>query len=230
MPYEPLDWLVQAVSTFGRSAREQLSTGAGEPEEALRTPLVALVQEIGSRHGLRVVPVGEAMLSDLQVRPDYAVQVNGVICGYIEIKKPGLGADAPAFTGSHNRRQWARLSNLPNLIYTHGRYWARYETGVRKGEIIKLDGTLTGGSGDLRVTGPEFEQMLVTFLGWAPSPIRNVDALVRAVAPACRLLRDEVADQLARERASVKGRVGPEQAAVQRTRRRLAPVAVPHRR
>lgn len=46
--------------------------------------------------------------------------------------------------------------------------------------------------------------MLVSFLGSAPSPIRNVDTLVRADAPACRLLRDEVADQLARERASVK--------------------------
>jgi hypothetical protein len=81
VPYEPLDWLAHAVSTFGQSAREQLSTGVGEPKEALRTPLVALVREIGSRHGLRVVPVGEAMLSDLQVRPDYAVQVNGTTCG-----------------------------------------------------------------------------------------------------------------------------------------------------
>ncbi len=39
MPYEPPDWLAHAVSTFGRTAREQLSTGAGEPEEALRAPL-----------------------------------------------------------------------------------------------------------------------------------------------------------------------------------------------
>ncbi|MGH3696339.1 MAG: type ISP restriction/modification enzyme [Pseudonocardiaceae bacterium] len=201
MPYEPPGWLERAVNAFGRSAREQLSTGAGEPEEALRAPLVTLLKEIGSRHGLHVVPVGEAMLSDLQVRPDYAVQVNGAICGYIEIKKPGLGADAPALTGKHNRRQWARLSNLPNLIYTDGTCWARYETGIRKGEVIKLDGTVIEGSGVLRVAGPEFEQMLVTFLGWAPSPIRNVDALVRAVAPACRLLRDEVTDQLAREGA-----------------------------
>ncbi|MGH3721643.1 MAG: hypothetical protein ACRDRI_22905 [Pseudonocardiaceae bacterium] len=64
-------------------------------------PLVAMVKEIGSRHALQVVPVGEAMLSDLQVRPDYAVQVDGAICGYIEIKKPELGADAPALTGKH---------------------------------------------------------------------------------------------------------------------------------
>ncbi|MGH3764281.1 MAG: hypothetical protein ACRDTX_03915 [Pseudonocardiaceae bacterium] len=101
MSYQSPDWLVQAVSAFGRSAREQLSIGVGEPEEALRVPLVTLVKEIGSRHGLQVVPVGEAMLSDLQVRPDYAVQVNGAICGYIEIKKPGLGADAPALTQCH---------------------------------------------------------------------------------------------------------------------------------
>ncbi|MGH3852451.1 MAG: hypothetical protein ACRDR6_02920 [Pseudonocardiaceae bacterium] len=145
--------------------------------------------------------MSEAMLSDLQVRPDYAVQVNGAICGYIEIKRPGVGADAPALTGKHNRRQWQRLSNLPNLIYTDRMCWARYETGVRQGEISKLDGTLTEGPGDLRVASPDFEQLLVTFLGWAPSPIRNVDALVRAVAPTCRLLRDEVADQLAREKA-----------------------------
>ena len=51
-------------------------------------PLVNLVREVGSRHGLQVVPVGEAMLSDLQVRPDYAVQVDGAICGYIEIRSP----------------------------------------------------------------------------------------------------------------------------------------------
>ncbi|MGH4021804.1 MAG: type ISP restriction/modification enzyme [Pseudonocardiaceae bacterium] len=210
MPYEPPDWLARAVSAFGRSAREQLGTGAGEPEEALRAPLVALVKEIGSRHRLQVVPVGEVMLSDLQVRPDYAVQVDGAICGYIEIKQPGLGADAPALTGMHNRRQWERLSNLPNLIYTDGMSWSRYETGVRKGEIITLDGTLTEGSGDLRVSTPEFEQMLVTFLGWAPSPIRNIGTLVRAIAPACRLLRDEVADQLARERAWVRAGADPD--------------------
>lgn len=183
MSYLPPDWLQQAVSTFGRSAREQLNTGAGEPEEALRTPLVNLVRKIGARHGLQVVPVGEAMLSDLQVRPDYAVQVNGAICGYIEIKRPGLGADAPALTGKDNRRQWSRLSNLPNLIYTDGTSWARYETGRRASEIVVLDGTLTSGSGELRVTGPAFEQMLVTFLGWAPAPIRGVGALVRAIAP-----------------------------------------------
>ncbi|MGH3914611.1 MAG: type ISP restriction/modification enzyme [Pseudonocardiaceae bacterium] len=53
------------------------------------------------------------------------------------------------------------------------------------------------------MSGPEFEQLIAPFLRWAPSPIRGVGPLVRAIAPACRLLREEVADQLARGRASV---------------------------
>ncbi|MGH3930419.1 MAG: type ISP restriction/modification enzyme [Pseudonocardiaceae bacterium] len=178
-----------------------MSTGAGTPEQVLRRSLVALVKEIGARHGLQVAPVGEATSPGLRVRPDHAVQVNGVVCGYIEITKAGLGADAPALKGERSRRQWERLSNLPNLMYTDGTSWARYETGARQGEIVTLDGSLSGD--DLRVSSPSFERLLVTFLRWAPSPVRGVGALVRAIAPACRLLRDEVADQLTRERAAV---------------------------
>jgi hypothetical protein len=45
-----------------------------------------------------------------------ALRAAGLAGSRIEIKKPGLGADALALTGKHNRRQWKRLSNLPNLI------------------------------------------------------------------------------------------------------------------
>lgn len=197
-------WLAEAVATFGRDSRASLATGQGQPEDALRSPLVALVRQFGNQLGVTVVPVGESALEALQVRPDYAIQVDGAVCGYIEIKKPGLGADAPALTGKHNIKQWQRLSDLPNLIYTDGVQWARYSHGVRDGDIHTLHGTLTAGSGELTPTGPGFEQMLTTFLRWAPAPIRSVGALVRAVAPLCRLLRDEVVDQLDRERTRVK--------------------------
>ncbi len=67
MPYEPPDWLARGVSTFGRSAREQLSTGAGEPEQALlRAPLVALVKEIGSQHGLQLASAADRAGFDVQ--------------------------------------------------------------------------------------------------------------------------------------------------------------------
>ncbi|MGH3613417.1 MAG: hypothetical protein ACRDRK_12655 [Pseudonocardia sp.] len=197
-------WLATAVATFGRDSRASLATGQGQPEDALRSPLVALLRRFATERGLSVVPVGESALEQLQVRPDYAIQVDGAVCGYIEIKKPGLGADPPALTGRHNIKQWQRLSDLPNLIYTDGEQWARYSHGERDGDVHILHGTLTSGSGELRLTGPGFEQMLTTFLRWAPAPIRSVGALVRAVAPLCRLLRDEVVDQLGRERLRVR--------------------------
>ncbi len=202
--YSPPKWLATAVAMFGRDSRASLATGHGQPEDALRSPLVALIKEFGRKLGLKIVPVGETRLEELQVRPDYAVEVNGAVCGYIEIKKPGLGADAPTLTGKHNVRQWQRLSDLPNLIYTDGVQWARYSHGVRDGDVHVLDGTLSSGTGELCLTGPGFEQMMSTFLQWAPSPIRSVGALVRAVAPLCRLLRDEVVDELARERDRMK--------------------------
>lgn len=202
--YAPPKWLALAVETFGTDARASLAAGVGQPEDALRSPLVALIRQFGKRLGLKVVPVGETRLEELQVRPDYAIQVNGAVCGYIEIKKPGLGADAPALTGKHNVRQWQRLSDLPNLIYTDGVEWARYSHGARDGDIHVLDGSLSTGTGELCPTGPGFEQMLNTFLRWAPSPIRSVGTLVRAIAPLCRLLRDEVVDELGRERDRAK--------------------------
>lgn len=201
----PPAWLVNAVGEFGRDARATLATGVGQPEDALRTPLVNLVKAVAPRIGIRkVVPVGETRLEELEVRPDYAIEVDGAVCGYIEIKKPGLGADAPSLTGKHNARQWQRLSDLPNLIYTDGQNWARYSNGVLDGEIVTLGGTLESGDGELTVPDAGLLRLLTTFLQWKPAPIRSVHGLVRSVAPLCRLLRDEVVDQLRREETRIK--------------------------
>ncbi|WP_229480643.1 type ISP restriction/modification enzyme [Mycolicibacterium mageritense] len=51
--------------------------------------------------------------------------------------------------------------------------------------------------------GDNFEQLLTDFLRWKPAPITGVIALVRAVAPLCRLLRGEVLDQLADEQRAI---------------------------
>lgn len=198
-------WLTHAVGQFGRDARATLATGVGQPEDALRTPLVNLLKFVAPCIGVRkVVPVGETRLEELEVRPDYAVEVDGAVCGYIEIKKPGSGADAPSLTGKHNIRQWQRLSDLPNLIYTDGESWARYSNGIRDGEIVVLDGSLQSGDGQLTMRDTGLLRLLSTFLRWAPAPIRSVHSLVRSVAPLCRLLRDEVVDQLCREDTRIK--------------------------
>jgi hypothetical protein len=105
--------------------------GTASPEDQLK-PLVAdLLSAAGPAYGSQVETRTETHLSQHKVRPDIAVYVGGLICGYIELKAPGLGADAPRLTGKHNKEQWAKLKGLPNLIYTDGRDWALYRSGER---------------------------------------------------------------------------------------------------
>jgi hypothetical protein len=62
---------------------------------------------------------GGCGLSELGVRADYAIRVDGAITGYLEVKKPGLDLDPATFHG-HNKQQWEQLRDLPDLIYTNG--------------------------------------------------------------------------------------------------------------
>src|SRR5699024_7568068 len=111
-------WLVDAEREFGRSCKQRLD-GLGEPGAAIRPPLEELLQTDSDVVGVRMVPHGESGLQHLQVRPDYAIRVDGAITGYVEVKKPRATIDPSSFTG-HNRTQWQRLRELPNLIYTNG--------------------------------------------------------------------------------------------------------------
>lgn len=69
----------------------------------------------------------------------------GMICGYIELKAPGLGADAPQLKYDHNKKQWAKLKGLPKLVYTDGRESLLYRSGKRvDGQpIVRLYDDLT---------------------------------------------------------------------------------------
>ncbi len=195
-------WLAEALADFGRSCKQRLD-GTGEAEAAIRPPLEALLQTASTEFGLTMVPHGEAALADLKVRPDYAIRVNGAIAGYVEVKKPRTDIDPESFTG-HNRRQWERLRDLPNLVYTNGRDWALYRHGELVGEVVRLDGNLYTAGAKLAARDGSFERLLRDFLGWKPTPIRSVEQLVRAVAPLCLLLRHEVTDQLAREADAIR--------------------------
>src|SRR5680860_733838 len=188
------------VRGFGASCQQRL-TVTGDPEAAIRTPIEHLLEAAATMLGKALVPHSESRLDELQVRPDFAMRVDGAICGYVEVKRPGAALDPDGFTG-HNRRQWERLRELPNLLYTNGTHWRLYRDGELLGDPVDLEGDLrtAGASLDGDVAG--LERLLRDFLQWRPVPIRSVQPLVRAVAPLCRLLRQEVVDQLARERAA----------------------------
>jgi len=111
-----VSWVEEAVAAFGAAARAKLA-GPGDREAAIRAPLEALIAAAGSALGLAAVPHDEVRDTDRAVRPDYAIGVDGAITGYVEVKKPGLSVDPGTFTG-HNKQQWERQRDLPNLIYT----------------------------------------------------------------------------------------------------------------
>ncbi|PYF99068.1 N-6 DNA Methylase [Georgenia satyanarayanai] len=195
-------WLAKAVSTFGDTCKAKLS-GPGDREAAIRAPLEALLGAAGDRLGVDAVFHDEVRDTERQVRPDYGVSVKGAITGYVEVKAPGRHIDPARFTG-HDKRQWERQRDLPNLLYTNGTDWRLY----RDGDLHA--GPVTFGSGSLALAGagltapPEFESLITDFLRWKPAPITSVGALVRAVAPLTRLLRGEVLDQLQSEDSAIR--------------------------
>ncbi len=135
----------KAIEAFAEAVK-QISGAAiraeAHPEEQLKAPLIRLLQRVGSILNLQVHVVPEVQVSPLRVRPDLGVLVNGLITGHIELKAPGKGADPSKFTG-HDREQWRKLRNLPNLIYTDGNAWALYRNGERQGPIVRFAGDVT---------------------------------------------------------------------------------------
>ncbi|MEB3065045.1 N-6 DNA methylase [[Mycobacterium] zoologicum] len=199
----PAQWLIDATSALGDACKAKLA-GPGEAEAAIRAPIEALLAAAGNNLSLTVVPHDEVSDTDRGVRPDYAIRVNGAITGYLEVKKPGANLDPEAFTG-HNKRQWERQRDFPNLIYTNGTEWRLYHHGDLVGDPVHLSGGTLRAAGTKLTCGDEFEVLLTDFLRWDPVDIAGVVTLVREVAPLCRLLRGEVLDQLAQETRAIAG-------------------------
>jgi predicted helicase len=168
--------------------------GATSLEDQLKPLVASLIEAFGSASGLTVQSLTEAHLSQEEVRPDIAFYVNGLVCGYVELKAPGLGADAPRLTGKHNKAQWKKLQALPNLIYTDGREWSLYRTGERQGSLIRLSGDpVSEGSKAVDASSAtELGTLLSDFLVWQPSVPHRPSELAKFLAPLTRFLRAEV--------------------------------------
>ena len=201
MGAEAAAWLRDAVSVFGDQCRQKLA-GPGDREAAIRAPLETLLRTVGESLGLPAVFHDEVRDSERRVRPDYGVSVAGAITGYVEVKAPGHTIDPARFTG-HDRLQWERQRDLPNLIYTNGTHWRLYRDGELLVEPVVLEGGDLAKAGKRLLASPALESMLTDFLRWKPAPITSVGALVRAIAPLTRLLRGEVIDQLTAERKAI---------------------------
>ncbi|HWF00973.1 MAG TPA: type ISP restriction/modification enzyme [Caulobacteraceae bacterium] len=195
------DKFAEIVSAFGAAASATLRNAAisGEPEEQLRTPLNTLVRALAplcGLAGLDIELVGETRLADLTVRPDFAVVRRRALIGFIEVKSPGKGSDPNRFKG-HDKTQWDKLKALPNLIYTDGNAFSLWRDGERVGQVVRLDGDVETSGRSLKAP-PELLALFTAFFGWRPSPPRTPRQLAETTARLCRLLRDEVTEQLVR--------------------------------
>jgi hypothetical protein len=192
--------LKKSISRYGTDAKATLANPAvsGEPEDQLRAPLVRLFKDLAELCGMKeewLAAVGESALSALKTRPDFAITLRNVLVGFVEVKSPGKGADPRRYKG-HDKEQWEKLKSLPNLLYTDGNSFSLWQNGELVGSIVTLDGDIET-SGDKLSAPLELVARFDNFLRWEPIPPKSAAELAKIAARLCRLLRDEVTEQLA---------------------------------
>lgn len=90
----------QACETFIYAINAKLRAIApGREEDQLRRPVDQLLETIGKANDLDVVAKDESPLRDQPGRPDFAVTVDRLLCGYLELKAPGTGTDPRRYKG-----------------------------------------------------------------------------------------------------------------------------------
>jgi hypothetical protein len=191
--------LSDVVSRYGAEAKAKLANpgATGEPEDQLRAPLETLFADLTELCGLpraAFAAVGESSIADLKTRPDYAVTLRNVLIGFVEVKAPGKGADPRRFRG-HDREQWEKLQSLPNLLYTDGNSFSLWHDGDPDGPIVTLHGDVES-SGKSLAAPIELQTLFDKFIRWEPKVPRSAPDLAKLSARLCRLLRDEVTEQL----------------------------------
>lgn len=195
LPHEDLR---PALEAFAKTLTAKFSaSGAGEPEDQLKPTIETLLQEYARITGIQLVLKGESTLEGRLGRPDFAVHAARLPIGYIELKAPGKGANPDLYKG-HDKEQWKRFQNVPNILYTDGNEWTLYRTGVMEGKRVRLEGDVrTDGAGAVTPgNAEELFALLAAFTSWTPLVPTKPKPLAEFLAPHCRLLRDEVMDCL----------------------------------
>lgn len=193
--------LADIISEFGASAKGKLANAAvtGAPEDQLRAPLETLVlrlAELAGHHQNAIKLVGETTLAHLASRPDYAVSVRNALAGFIEIKAPGKGFNPSRFSDDHDKKQWQKLKTLPNIIYTDGNGFTLWQDGELKASVA-LDGDVEKAGAKLAAPATLLG-LFTDFLAWSPIAPRTAKQLAGIAARLCRLLREEVTEELDR--------------------------------
>src|SRR5947208_9654553 len=82
------------------------------------------------------------------------------------------------------------------MLYTDGNSFSLWQNGELVGEIVELQGDIQKAGAKLAAP-PELVARFDNFLRWEPIPPKSAAELAKVSARLCRLLRDEVTEQLA---------------------------------
>ena len=123
--------------------------------------------------------------------------MRNALIGFIEVKAPGKGADPRRFTDDHDKKQWQKLKSLPNLIYTDGNGFSAV-AGRRAAGRPSTSKATSKRRAPSSHAPPTLLALFTIFFAWQPIPPRNAKQLAAVSARLCRLLREEVAEELER--------------------------------
>ncbi len=192
-----------ALQVFAEAVKQKFSqTVSGEPEDQLRGPFEAFMEDLGKTLSYKIVCTGETKLPGRLGKPDYAIHLNKLLVGYVELKAPGTGANPNHFKG-HNLNQWKRFQALPNLLYCDGNDWGLYRDGEETRPVVCFSADVLT-DGKKAVTAQEAHELLallLDFLQWEPIVPKEAKGLASLLAPLCRMLRDDVGDALKDEQS-----------------------------
>lgn len=173
------------------------------PEDQLKSPVKKFLERAAPVLGRQSVAVftehRSARGDHIQgVRLDLSVKrSSGELIGHIELKSPDKDANPKTGHGwsDHDRKQWKKLRDHPNLIYCNGREWTLWRQGVDYplGQA-ELTADASGAIPDYQVR--QLAELLGSFLSWTPIVPSTPRALAKRLAPLAGLLRDAVVDHV----------------------------------
>ena len=145
--------IARQVTDFAAAVRPRLA-GQGDPEAQLYGPLENMFDRVVRLLGLEPLVYSQTHLPEYRVKPDFGLRVGGSLVGYVEVKRPGKGADASEWSkGSRDYQQWNKLRLLPNVPTVIESGYPGYEAtgwgaifvpnGTPQPIIDKLNATIT---------------------------------------------------------------------------------------
>ncbi len=187
----------EALKKLSSSLTAKFTTRTdGQPEAQLKSPVEQLFIAYSKIISRQLVLKDESSVNRLG-RPDYAVESNGLLIGYIELKEPEKGANPLKYKG-HDADQWSRFKNIPNIIYTSANEWSLYQNGELVDRLIRFSGDVCTDA-EKAVTesnAKDLFSLFTKFTSWTPIVPHKPKELAYFLAPFCRLIRDDVMDAL----------------------------------